>query len=97
VKPVWGLPKWMERQGVTLTAPAPATPTKKFIPMKKPEAPTPFKKRIVLLGGRYYPQYNKGSHWELFFWPGTCDPVWFEQNGEAIHFAQNNELVTWSE
>lgn len=93
--PVWGLPKWMERQGVTLTSPKPATPTRKFIPMKKPEAPTPFKKRIVLLGGRYYPEYNKG-YWTRFLWPGTEDPVWFSSMADAEAYCQG-EKVVWSE
>jgi hypothetical protein len=95
--PVWGIPKWLAKQGVKLSDPKPAKPNPKRRPKMEPKPIVRPPRRVIQLGGRYYPQWNEGSHWSLFCWPGTDDPVWFEQNGAAVHFAQNGEQETWSE
>ena len=94
---VWGLPKWLEKQGVKLSDPKPAKPNPKRRPKMEKRPKSRPARRVVDTGGRYYPQWDKGSHWELFYWPGTDDPVWFDDNFSAIAFAKNDGEVTWSE
>lgn len=96
MKPVWGIPKWLEKQGVRLSDPKPEKPNPKRRPKMEPKPTTRPARRIIQTGQRFYPQWDKGSHWALFEWPGTCDPVWFGSMPEAEQYLQG-EKVVWSE